>query len=214
MPQLDTSIIIRPFKDIDFDEVVNLCVRKWCSDITGAYDRIIFGRVLTAGALQRSVYTMVAEENGSVIGVCFGGLSSNRSISQNSFWHRRFEDIMVIARDRARRGGVKVEDRLFSRLRSYTTADVFISLGYANSEAEINLLIVDPNHMGKGVGSRLFDDMTARFKDAGARGFFLIVSSESDIDFFGHRGLNCIQEKQGTSGDRGNSVIYLYGRRL
>ena len=65
MPQLDTSIIIRPFKDIDFDEVVNLCVRKWCSDITGAYDRIIFGRVLTAGALQRSclLYTSDAADD-------------------------------------------------------------------------------------------------------------------------------------------------------
>lgn len=57
----NSEIILRPFKDIDFDAVVNLCVRKWCSDIVGAFDRIVFGRVLSAGALQRSTHTVVAE---------------------------------------------------------------------------------------------------------------------------------------------------------
>lgn len=208
------EIILRPFKEIDFDAVVNLCARKWCSDIVGAYDRIIFGRVLTAGALQRSTFTMVCEHHGNILGVCFGGLRDGKEIMHDYEWRRRFDDIMHKARKRAKIGGIKVEERLFSRLRSYTTADVFISYEYANSDAEINLLIVDPSYSNQGIGSMLFDDMTARFKERGARGFFLIINSESDRSFFEHRGLSCIKEKQGVTGDTGSGSVFLYAKRL
>lgn len=208
------QIIFCPFKEIDFDEVVNLCVRKWCSDITGAYDRIIFGRVMTTGALQRSSFTYVAKCNGTVVGVCFAGLCSDRKIVQDKYWHRRFEDVMIVARDRAKRGGVKVEERLFTRLRFYTMADVFIASGYANSEAEINLLIVDPRFAGQGIGTRLVLDMQERLRDAGARGFFLLISADSDRAYFEHKGFNCIREKHMQDRTREETSVYLYGKRL
>lgn len=214
MPSSQDSLEFCPFKDIDFDEVVNLCVRKWCSDITGAYDRIIFGRVMTTAALQRSSLCYVAKCNGTVVGVCFAGIYRDRKIICDDSWRRRFEDVMIVARDRAKRGGVKVEERLFTRLRFYTMADVFVASGYANSEAEINLLIVDPRFAAQGIGTRLISDMEGRFRAACARGFFLLISADSDRAYFEHRGFNCIREKHTRDRARSQTSVYLYGKRL
>lgn len=210
----NSEIILRPFKDIDFDAVVNLCVRKWCSDIVGAFDRIVFGRVLSAGALQRSTHTVVAEYHGNIVGVCMGGICRDKKILHDSDWRRRFDDIMYRARARAKIGGVKVEERLFSRIRVFTTADVFITYGYANADAEINLIIVDPEFSNQGIGTRLFDEMTEYFRSCGARGCFVIISAEADKEFFEHKGMRCVKEKTGVSGDTGQNSMFLYARRL
>lgn len=146
------EITYRPFTDADFDAVAKVCARTWSSDVEGVYDRITFGRVLTAGSLRRSQFSFVAQQGIKVVGACFGGFAKDGAIIVNEHWEQRFKELMVPARKRAKIGGPSVEELLFSRLRMYTTADVLISRGYSNADAELNLCVVDPAARNQGIG--------------------------------------------------------------
>ena len=69
------EITYRPFTEADFDAVAKVCARTWASDVEGVYDRITFGRVLTAGSLRRSQFSFVAQQGIKVVGACFGGFA-------------------------------------------------------------------------------------------------------------------------------------------
>lgn len=208
------DIVYRPFCDSDFGAVTDLCSRVWCVGVEGVYDRSVFGRVMTAGALRRSQVTLVAQRAGVVVGAIFGGFCPNESVQVNESWEERFQELMVIARKRAKNGGILVEERLFSKLRMFTMADVFISRGYTNSQSEINLLVVHPKAQGQGIGDRLLEEMLVSFSSKGAQGSFIVIDEDSDREFLERRGFNCVQERQGAGGDSGRRTIYLYGRRL
>ncbi len=168
---LDPNVTIRPYRDADFDDVAKICGRIWVPDVEGYYDRITFGRVMTAGSLRRS-----------------------------SFDHDQdavFDSLMAAARKRAKLGGPRVEEMLFRRLRMYTTADVFISRGYSNADAELNMLVVNPADQGHGIGQALYDTAVDSFRQAGARGFFTMISDVKDFSFVESRGLSLIQKKEG-----------------
>ncbi|EHF01271.1 hypothetical protein HMPREF1008_01751 [Olsenella sp. oral taxon 809 str. F0356] len=207
------QISYRPFREDDFDDVTDICSRIWCSSVEGVYDRIVFGRVMTLGALQRSQHAHVAVRGQRVVGACFGGLSRGGLAQVDPDWGQRFADVMVKARKRAKLGGIEVEDKLFGRLRRYTMADVFISREYASSDAEVNLLVVRPDAQGRGIGSRLLGDMVARFDEGGQRGCFLVMGDDCDVDFMESRGFSLVQERR-RAADGGEESVYLYGLRL
>ena len=207
-------IVYRDFAEKDFDDVAAICARTWMDDVEGVYDRITFGRVVTAGSLKRSQFALVAQQGMHVVGACFGGFAEDGAIVVDPAWERRFNELMVPARQRAKIGGPNVEERLFGRIRMYTTADVFISRGFGNAEAELNLCVVDPSARGQGIGTHLLDEAVERFRAHGAHGFFTMMTKESDREFSERHGLELIQEKRGFYGDSGKSPIYLYGRRL
>lgn len=208
------EITYRPFAEADFEAVAKVCARTWASDVEGVYDRITFGRVLTAGSLKRSQFSFVAQQGIKVVGACFGGFTKDGAIIVNEHWDQRFKELMVPARKRAKIGGPSVEELLFSRLRMYTTADVFISRGYSNADAELNLCVVDPSARSQGIGSAMLEEAVMRFCEHGARGFFTMLTKNSDCQFSERAGLKLIQEKRGVYGDTNAGVIYLYGRRL
>ena len=213
-PQAESDITFRPYRQDDFDEVAKICARIWVPNVEGYFDRITFGRVMTAGSLRRSSFANVAVRGTRVVGACLGGFAEDGSIVQDHSHDETFDRLMVAARKRAKLGGPEVEEMLFRRLRMYTTADVFISRGYSNAEAELNLLVVNPADQGKGIGSRLFEDAVTSFCDGGAHGFFTMVSDVSDFSFLEHRGLSLVQKKEGPSRKSDKGAIYLYGRRL
>lgn len=217
-PSLDEPVAppisYRAFEDDDFDDVARMCARIWVPDVEGVYDRMTFGRVLTAGSLRRSQFSIVARQGIHVVGACFGGFAKNGSITVDEKWQERFDQLMVAARKRAKIGGPRVEEKLFSRLRMYTTADVFISRGFSNADAELNLCVVDPSARNKGIGSELMERATTLFAEGGARGFFTMMTKATDCSFAEKHGLGLVQEKRGSYGDSDADVIYLYGRRL
>lgn len=211
-----SQLEFRPFKETDFDDVATLCAKSSFDEVSGVYDRILFGRVMTAGSLRRSHIAKVATTGTRVVGACFGGISPVLNPGKSELadtWDPRFKEIMISARKRAKLGGPSVEERLFSRLRNYTTADVFISRGYTNSQAELNLLVVDPVWRNLGIGQRLLEDTVLEFCSHGAMGFFYVSGDKSDDAYFQKRGLTVVQEKHVGKG-RGQSTIKIFGRRL
>ncbi|OFK24811.1 N-acetyltransferase [Olsenella sp. HMSC062G07] len=204
----------RPFEGGDFDAVTDMCARAWYKSVEGVYDRIIFGRVLTAGALRRSSIMQVATKGDRVVGACFGGVCLDGVLEKNDKWKRSFEDTMAIARKRAKLGGIAVEERLFSKLRMFTVADVFISRGFTNSQAEFNLLVVHPLFQRQGIGQTLFDAMLAAFVDAGAQGCFGVVDDDFDSEFMRKHGLSVVESRRGAAGDSGRRTVSLLARRL
>ena len=194
---LDPNVTIRPYRDADFDDVAKICGRIWVPDVEGYYDRITFGRVMTAGSLRRSSFSYVAVRGTSVIGACLGGFAKDGAIVQDHDQDAVFDSLMAAARKRAKLGGPRVEEMLFRRLRMYTTADVFISRGYSNADAELNMLVVNPADQGHGIGQALYDTAVDSFRQAGARGFFTMISDVKDFSFVESRGLSLIQKKDG-----------------
>ena len=211
---LDPNVTIRPYRDTDFDDVAKICGRIWVPDVEGYYDRITFGRVMTAGSLRRSSFSYVAVRGTSVIGACLGGFAKDGAIVQDHDQDAVFDSLMMAARKRAKLGGPRVEEMLFRRLRMYTTADVFISRGYSNADAELNMLVVNPADQGHGIGQALYDTAVDSFRQAGARGFFTMISDVKDFSFVESRGLSLIQQKDGPSRKSDDGAIYLYGCRL
>ena len=211
---LDPNVTIRPYRDADFDDVAKICGRIWVPDVEGYYDRITFGRVMTAGSLRRSSFSYVAVRGTSVIGACLGGFARDGAIVQDHDQDAVFDSLMMAARKRAKLGGPRVEEMLFRRLRMYTTADVFISRGYSNADAELNMLVVNPADQGHGIGQALYDTAVDSFRQAGARGFFTMISDVKDFSFVESRGLSLIQKKDGPSRKSDDGAIYLYGCRL
>lgn len=214
MPSKSCQIRHRPFRDGDFDAVTDLCVRAWYGGVEGIYDRIVFGRVMTVGALRRSGVARVAVTDERVVGACFGGIYPNERLVVNEEWDQRFKDTMAVARKRAKLGGIRIEERLFSKLRMYTVADVFISRGYATAQSEFNLLVVHPQFAGRGIGKRLFDDTLDIFARAGAQGCFAVVDDDFDLNFLKAQGLGIIEMRHGASGDSGKRTVSLLARRL
>ncbi len=208
------SISYRPFEDSDFDAVTDICARIWCSDVEGVYDRMIFGRVMTAGALKRSQAAYVAVCEGVVVGACFGGVCKGGEVQVNDRWASRFADLMVIARKRAKIGGVRVEEMLFSKLRMYTMADVFISRKFTNSEAEVNLLVAHPKYDMKSIGDGLIERLVMYFCEEDCHGCFVVIDDGPGKDFYESHLMTCVQERKGAGGDSGGRTIWLYGRRL
>ncbi len=208
-----SQIGYRPFMEGDFDDVTDICSRIWCTGVEGVYDRIVFGRVMTSGALQRSQQAHVAVRGRRVVGACFGGVSRDALAQIDPGWSQRFGDVMVKARKRAKLGGIEVEDKLFGRLRRYTMADVFISRGYASSDAEVNLLVVRPDLQGQGIGSQLLHDMVERFRAGGQRGCFLVMGDDCRLDFMESHGFSLAQERR-RAATGGEESVYLYGLRL
>ena len=111
MPSKSCQIRHRPFRDGDFDAVTDLCVRAWYGGVEGIYDRIVFGRVMTVGALRRSGVARVAVTDERVVGACFGGIYPNERLVVNEEWDQRFKDTMAVARKRAKLGGIRIEER-------------------------------------------------------------------------------------------------------
>ena len=212
--EVDPAITFRPYQDADFDDVAKICARIWVPNVEGYFDRITFGRVMTAGSLKRSQFAMVAVRGLHVVGACLGGFAKDGSIIHDHSMDETYARLMEAARKRAKLGGPDVEEMLFRRLRMYTTADVFISRGYSNAEAELNLLVVNPADQGKGIGSRLFEAAVMNVCEHGAHGFFTMISDVPNFDFVEHRGRDLIQKKEGPSRKSDKGSIYLYGRRL
>ena len=95
MPSEPCQIRHRPFRDDDFDAVTDLCVRAWYGGVEGIYDRIVFGRVMTVGALRRSGVARVAVTDERVVGACFGGIYPNERLVVNEEWDQRFKDTKI-----------------------------------------------------------------------------------------------------------------------
>lgn len=207
-------VVYRAYEPHDFDAVAQICARNWVPQVEGYYDRQIFGRVMTQGALKRSQFALVAERAERVVGAAFGGFSKDGAIIINPTHDERFQELMCEARKRAKLGGPRVEEMLFTRLRMYTTSDVFISRGYTNAQAELTLMVVNPSDKHQGIGGMLFEMAREHFKEGGAQGFFTLCTGAEDISFVEHHGLTCVQTKTSLGDKRTQTTFYVYACRL
>lgn len=212
------SVEFRPFAEDDFESLSGIYGRLWCD--TGEEDeRRLFGAVAVATYLSISPHSIVAEHDGRAIGCALGRMAGEATPSQWR-WHR---DLLISAAEVFEsKLSKRMRDQLLVDRRELEVAAEYLERSEAYASSELNLLMVDPDIKGLGIGGRLFDLMRRELSAEGAKGFFLMTDDECDFTFYDHKGLSRL-ESYGSrtvpgAGGKGREVelpgIYIYGQEF
>lgn len=212
------SVEFRPFAEDDFESLSGIYGRLWCD--TGEEDeRRLFGAVAVATYLSISPHSIVAEHDGRAVGCTLGRMAGEATPSQWR-WHR---DLLISAADAFSPELTKrMHDQLLVNRRELEVAATYLQRDDDCASAELNLLMVDPDAKGLGIGGRLFDLMRRELSEEGAEGFFLMTDDECDFTFYDHKGLSRLESYGSrtvpSAEGKGREVelpgIYVYGQRL
>lgn len=212
------SVEFRPFAEDDFESLSGIYGRLWC-DAGEEDERRLFGAVAVATYLSISPHSIVAEHDGRAIGCALGRMAGEATPSQWR-WHR---DLLIsAAKVFEPKLSKKMRDQLLVDRRELEVAAEYLERSEAYASSELNLLMVDPDIKGLGIGGRLFDLMRRELSAEGAKGFFLMTDDECDFTFYDHKGLSRL-ESYGSqtvpgAGGKGREVelpgIYIYGQEF
>lgn len=210
------SLKFRPFADDDFESLSDIYGRLWC-DARREDEMRLFGAVAVATYLSISPHSVVAEHDGRAIGCALGRVAGEASPSQWR-WHRNL--LIKAARAFYPELSRRMHDQLLVDRRELDVAATYLQRDDDCTSAELNLLMVDPDAKGLGVGGRLFDLMRRELDAEGADGFFLMTDDECDFAFYDHKGLSRLAsyESQTVPGAEGEGRevklpgIYIYGQ--
>jgi GNAT superfamily N-acetyltransferase len=212
------SVEFRPFAEDDFESLSGIYGRLWCD--TGEEDeRRLFGAVAVTTYLSISPHSIVAEHDGRAIGCALGRMAGESTPSQWR-WHR---DLLISAAKVIEpKLSKRMRDQLLVDRRELEVAAEYLERSEAYASSELNLLMVDPDIKGLGIGGRLFDLMRRELSAEGAKGFFLMTDDECDFTFYDHKGLSRLESYGSrtvpSAGGKGREVelpgIYIYGQEF
>ena len=208
------GIIYRPATRDDLDALAALYTRYWCQSVPALEDKMLAGRVCLLIQLVRSQFALVAEQDEAVVGVCLGSRIGDGVVPEVEMWCGVLDCTWAKAVERAKTADEELEDSLFCDWRELQKADAFIASNSPYAEAQITLFMVDPQVKGQGVGSALFSRMRGLLRESGARRFFLMTDTQSDFEYYEHRGMLRLASFPTNPDDPDSWAFFIYGGKL
>jgi len=208
------GIIYRPVAREDLDALAALYTRYWVQSVPALEDKMLAGRVCLLIQLVRSQFALVAEQDGAVVGVCLGSRIVDGAISEVEMWRDALDSTWTEAVERAKTADEELEDSLFCDWRELQKADALIASGSPYAEAQITLFMMDPQVKGRGVGGALFSKIRGLLREAGARRFFLMTDTQSDFEYYEHRGMKRLASYPTVPDDPDSWAFFIYGGEL
>ena len=123
------SITIRPASREDLDALAQMYAHHWCNNVPDPSDKLLAGRHCVIVQLVRSSVALVAEQGGSVAGVCMGCVIKDGRAPVVEGWLGAYEEVHAAACRRAETADATLEDALFGEDRELEMADRFIATG-------------------------------------------------------------------------------------
>ena len=152
---MDEAIRLRHVRPDDLDDLARLYACLWCKRIPDEDDKMLVGHHCVLMQLVRSPLTIVAEQEWRIAGVCLGCVTRDGSAPTVKAWAPAYEAVHAQACERAKTADQHLESLLFDDQRELVRADDFISSGNPYAQAELNLIMVEPQFKGRGLGSRM-----------------------------------------------------------
>jgi len=167
-------MIFRQIQPKDLDQVADL---TYVTFMEGYYDipeedLLIDAHNYAVDEILESTFVEVCEEDGKIIGYMMGYvLGKEKAFSEKDYKllppkSMTFTDIV---------GKINQCNR---RMKSSCPTEV---------DCEGTLLAMDPSTRGKGIGTRLFDDIIRHFKDNGCNSMYLFTGDNCTMQYYEHR---------------------------
>jgi len=167
-------MIYRQIQPKDLDQVVGLA---YVSFMKGYYD--VPEEELRIGThnyvveeIRDSTFVEVCEEDGKILGFMMGyvvGKEKAFSKSDYSLHSKRSKEFAIIG---------ETINKCNKRMKSSCPTEV---------DCEGTLLAIDPDARGKGIGTRLFDDIIKHFKENGCKSMYLFTGDNCTMQYYEHR---------------------------
>lgn len=206
----ETQLLLeyRPFKESDFDPLARLVSKLWFRDASGDEAELLGATELCSHLLLHT-WSCVAVANGEPRGVALVSRTGQQNqhdlwLSRRNSYGRKLRSLVGDASARNQLELIAKEAHVEGQLRS---------TGEPWADATIELLIVDPNLQGHGVGKRLLGDAKSHLVRAGARGFFLMTDDGCDYSFYDHLGFQRVYQGFAST-PAGDTGVYAYAAKL
>lgn len=197
---------LRPLEERDVEPLAGLLADLWFPDAPAAL-RGTLGTIELCHHLLHHDWSLVAEKDGVAGGVIL--CASRGSAPHYDLWRGRIDRLMgtLPARelwDAATRAGIEVLER------EQALSDGIAAEAAPYADASVELFVTGPALRGRGVGGRLFSAAVDHFREADARGFYLMTDDDCDFGFYDHAGMSRVRTAPGTPTCA--AEIYAYAR--
>lgn len=205
------AITYREVAPSDLGAIAAMYTHHWCNEVPDPADKMLAARLCVLVALRRSPLSVVAVQDGTLVGVCLGCVVADGTAPVDLRWQQAYDEALELASERARAAYPALVELLFGDLHETEVADEFIATGNPYAEAELNLFMVEPHLKGAGVGREMLRRMCDLFRAAGARRFFLMTDTDSNYAYYERRGMQLLLDRDD---DRMSWGVLMYGSDL
>lgn len=205
------EIDLRLMQASDYDEILKMVITTWDYRSWVPKDLVWpMAEYFLSDLLQKSDHIVVVTVDGKTAGICAGDVLDYTKI-------QRF----CLRKKTAALGAIlkQIEpDSIFEKYIQTMALDQELLL-QSNREFEggLNLLLVNGQYRGLGLGKKLYNNFCEYLQKNGVRSFYLYTDDSSDYGFYEHNGLEKLVEKR-FYWDEGNEetveTYYLYGRNF
>lgn len=209
-----SSMTYREVAEGDLEAIASIYCRLWCEGDFDPADKMLAATNSVLMPLVRSPLSVVAELDGRLVGVCLGCVAQDGRAPIVPMWRSAYERVGAQVEERARTADERLVGLMLGDLDEFVKADEIMASGDPHAQAELNLLMVEPELVGAGVGSELFRRMGTLMREAGARRFFLLTDTLSNWSFYERRGMRRIWEDHDDPDDPAPWVALAYGGEL
>lgn len=219
MSENASELILRPFDERDFPQLVDLMARTWLPECPGEAGRLASTAELCA-YLGQATWSVVAEQGGRLLGAALlaEGDDGAEGAEGAEAWLRRADEARdEAAGDPSCQRAMDLEMAVVDE--EQALADDFRATGAPEARCALKLLVVSPEARGKGIGGRLFTAVRDRLRARGEQGYHLLTDDSCDVSFYDHMGLRRVVRRRsqiawpGAPGG-GDFGVYLYAERL
>ncbi len=182
------------FKDLgkkDLPGVFNLLKQTWYSDNFNIDPELNDAQVMLDldHVLSKSSWAKVVVDAGEVKGVITARVNaaSNNLGMLGSNWSEALLTIL--------KGSTKVKNDFINYKIAKEEKYSKMLENHDESDAEIVLLIVDPNFQGHGVGRKLFEECMKYFRHNNVKKFNLKSDTACNYNFYDHMGMTCVAKE-------------------
>lgn len=203
-----TEIKIKALEKKDYSKVIDFAIHGMHFEryIDSTLVLRLYGRYFLYLELERATQVLAAYMGGRLVGILMADMK-NEPKADSSFWRRLYIKVFKAIMSLALKGGADV----------YATANKVMFERFAkraNPDGEICFLAADPEIQGKGIGTKLLDELSRREKE---KRIYLYTDNNCTYQFYEHKGFERSEEKEIEMKIGGKSVpltCLLYSKQL
>jgi len=181
------DIEIRELRRKDFNKIIDFAVKGMNFDryVEGKMELRLYGRYFLYLELKRATQVIAAYMGDRLVGVLMASMK-NESKRYGSFWRNLYVKIVDTVMAIAYKSGTAPYDAAnAAMLKEYAKR--------ANPDGEICFLAADPDIQGKGIGTKLLDELARREK---GKLIYLYTDDNCTYQFYEHKGFERSEEKE------------------
>jgi ribosomal protein S18 acetylase RimI-like enzyme len=202
------EVEIRALERKDFNKVIDFAIKgmHFHRYVDSEFTLRLYGRYFLYSELEHATQVLAAYIGDRLVGILMADMK-NEPKSNGSFWRKIFVRMVQVVMAAIFKGGPDIYDSankaMFENFVKRTTPD-----------GEICFLAADPAIHGKGIGTKLLDELSRREK---GKLIYLYTDDNCTYQFYEHKGFERSEEKEikmELSGKTVPLICLLYSKQL